>query len=278
MTAARERFDELAAVWHVSIEHVGDGGRAVLGFGRHDGRAVVLKVNAAEPYAGRVLEAFEGRGMVRVYAHALDAVLVERAAPGHSLADVVRSDGDETATRLLAQVIGRMTPNAPPSGVPRVAEWGRAFASYRASGDRQVPAPLAATAEQVYEQLAATQGRQRLLHGDLHHQNVIFDDARGWVAVDPKGVVGELEFEIGAALRNPWEAPSVFTDPATVRRRVVSLAGALDLDGSRVLGWAFAQAVLAAIWIVEDEGRVDSGCNCLRLAETLRSEHNMARR
>jgi streptomycin 6-kinase len=263
------RFDELAAAWHVSVEHVWHRSSVVLGFGRHDGRAVVLKVNAAEPHAGPVLEAFDGRGTVRVYAHAPDAVLVERAMPGHSLADVVRSDGDETATRVLAQVIGRMTPNAPPSGVPRVAEWGRAFAHYRASGDRQIPVPLAATAEQVYTRLAATQRRERLLHGDLHHDNVLFDSTRGWVAVDPKGVVGELEFEIGAALRNPWDAPSVFTDPATIRRRVASLVYALDLDESRVLGWAFAQAVLAAIWTIEDEGRLDSGRGCLALAEVL---------
>jgi streptomycin 6-kinase len=92
----------------------------------------------------------------------------------------------------------------------------------------------------------------RLLHGDLHHYNVLVDSARGWLAIDAKGVVGEPEYEVGAALRNPWERPELFTEPATIMRRVDRFRRELHLDAERILAWAFAQAVLAAIWAVED--------------------------
>jgi streptomycin 6-kinase len=41
---------------------------------------------------------------------------------------------------------------------------------------------------------------------DLHHYNVLSDSGRGWLAIDPKGLVGEVEYEVGAAIRNPIDA------------------------------------------------------------------------
>jgi streptomycin 6-kinase len=274
LTGAHDRLHELAAAWHVEIERVTTGDRAVLGFGVQGPRAVVLKVNAStvgEPCARAVLEVFDGRGVVRIYEQTADAVLVERARPGHTLADVVVREGDDEATRVLAHVIAQMSPGSPPQGVPAATEWGRGFAQYRARGDTRIPEALVEAGQQVYGRLAATQRGERLLHGDLHHGNVVFDGTRGWLAIDPKGVVAELEFELGAALRNPCDQPALFTDPGVIRRRARTLAVSLDLDESRLLGWAFAQAVLAAIWVIEDEGDLDPDCPCLTLAERLRS-------
>jgi len=108
-----------------------------------------------------------------------------------------------------------------------------------------------------------------LLHGDLHHDNVLFDDALGWRAIDPKGVLGEVEFEIGAALRNPQELPGVIGNLSVFRRRVDIFSSRLRLDSGRVLAWAFAQAVLSAIWKCEDGERVGADDPSLLLAETI---------
>ena len=64
------------------------------------------------------------------------------------------------------------------------------------------------------------------------------------VAIDPKGVVGEPEYEVGAALRNPYEYPALFTDPAPIERRVDRFTRKPHLNRDRILTWAFAQAVL----------------------------------
>ena len=117
-----------------------------------------------------------------------------------------------------------------------------------------------------------------LLHGDLQHYNVLFSRNRGWVAIDPKGVVGELEYEVGALLRNPVERPELFASSGTVTRRLETLTTLVDLDYSRTLAWSFAQAVLSAIWDVEDGYPVNPNHPALKLAQTLRpmlahSEH-----
>jgi streptomycin 6-kinase len=103
----------------------------------------------------------------------------------------------------------------------------------------------------LFAELAASQGERRLLHGDLHHGNVLWDDRRGWLAIDPKGVVGEPAYEFGAALRNPDAAPTLVASPAVARRRSHIIADRLGLDRRRVLAWGFAQAVLAAVWARE---------------------------
>ncbi len=88
--------------------------------------------------------------------------------------------------------------------------------------------------------------------------------------MDPKGVVGELEYEVGAALRNPYDRPDVFLERATLERRVEGLARTLDLDAGRMLAWGFAQAVLAAVWAVEDGFAVGPTHPGIGLANTVR--------
>ena len=143
-------------------------------------------------------------------------------------------------------------------------------ARYRDHGDGQIPRALVDQAEALYLELCTSQRRPRLLHGDLQHYNVLYDHVRGWVAIDPKGVVGELEYEIGASLRNPIEAPALFTSATVVRARIDRLCGALALDSRRALAWSFAQAVLSAIWSVEDGFVVRASDPVLVLARTLR--------
>jgi streptomycin 6-kinase len=121
----------------------------------------------------------------------------------------------------------------------------------------------------VYSELAAAQREPALLHGDLQHYNVLFDERRGWVAIDPKGVIGELEYEIGAALRNPYERPELLASPAVIERRLAIFYAALGIDVDRARAWAFAQGVLSAIWSVEDGHAVDAGHAGLRLARAI---------
>ena len=88
---------------------------------------------------------------------------------------------------------------------------------------------------------ATSTTRTSLRHGD------------GWLAIDPKGVVGEREYDTGALLRNPYPELLDLPHPArTLERRADQLAEALRLDRARIGAWAWVQAELAAAWAVED--------------------------
>ena len=115
-------------------------------------------------------------------------------------------------------------------------------------------AKLVETAESLFTDLLASTDKPVLLHGDLHHFNIL-SAGGGWLAIDPKGVVGEPAYEVGALLRNP--TPHIFNEPELGRitaRRLDILAEALVLDRERLRQWSLVQAVLSAWWGYEDGG------------------------
>ena len=267
-----ERLQAKAAEWNVVLDEARETATSLLGFGVRDGRRVVLKLTKVndEAHAGKVLSAFGTNGAVTVYEAETGAVLMQRLEPGEQLVSLVRGGDDDDATKILAEVIKKLAHHEAPAGCPTVSDWGRGFARHIRSGDNRISDGLVREARDVYEALASSQGRTMLLHGDLQHYNLLFDRERGWTAIDPKGVVGELEYEAGALLRNPIEQPELFTNRATIERRIEILTALLPLDHSRVLQWSFAQAVLSAIWDIEDGNRVEPDHPALLLANQLK--------
>ncbi|MEZ5667959.1 MAG: aminoglycoside phosphotransferase family protein [Alphaproteobacteria bacterium] len=223
---------------------------------RRDGRPLVLKlVDPAtdEMNGAPLLARFGGRGAVRLLARDGAASLLECAQPGRPLAALVGEGRDDAATRILCTVAQALH-QAPIAGAPcpTVARLGAGFARIRRHPRRAaLPPATLDRAAGLYRDLAASQDRRVLLHGDLHHENVLFDAGRGWLAIDPKGALGEPAWEAGAALRNPLGPDTPAADPETMARRVAVMAEMLALDRRRILGWCAAQAVLAAIWSIE---------------------------
>jgi streptomycin 6-kinase len=204
-----------------------------------------------------------------VLEHADGVVLLETLIPGTSLGAEPIDDAEATA--IIGDVIARMSPASAPATAPTVETLGRSFERYVTGGDQTIPRSLVESAQRIYADMSASQGARQLLHGDLHHHNVLFDSRRGWLAIDPKGVVGELAYEVGAALRNPCTRPEIFAAPATIRARVDCFARILRLGPSRILAWAFAQAVLAAIWEMEDDGELTAGTGWIEFATAVRA-------
>jgi len=282
MGQLEKRVDERVRDWGVVVQDTLETETSFLAFGKRGDQPVVLKVirhPGDEWGCGAVMAAFDGRGMARVYECIEGAALLERLNPGTSLASIALDGRDEEATEILADVIDRMSRPSESSDEPSrealkafvsAQDWGKGFQRYLASGDRQIPASLVEQARQLYFDLCSSQRGVRLLHGDLQHYNILFDSDRGWLAIDPKGVMGEVEYEIGAGLRNPVEKPELFASPEAVERRLRCFEAKLKLNSDRALAWGFAQAVLSAIWSVEDGFAVDAGNPSLRLANAIR--------
>lgn len=229
-----------------------DGGRVVLKLGFPDAAA-----NPEPALESAALRAFDGRGSVRLLEVDLDlgALLLERVEPGTPLAAV--SD-DARATSAAAAVMRHLWRPAPPAhSFPSVSDWIGGMERLRkqfAGSTGPFPAALVEEAEGLFKELLASMAEPVLLHGDLHHENILAAGREPWLAIDPKGVVGEPAYETGAFLRNRLDVP----DPGRVTAgRVDQLSEELELDRARVRGWAVAQAVLSAWWGYEDHGRLE---------------------
>jgi streptomycin 6-kinase len=228
---------------------------------RADGTDVVLKVG----YPGRELLAemaalrlYGGHGIAQLLDAdvGLGALLLERLTPGMPLA---RLTDDADATSIAAQVMRQLwRPVTPDHPFPTVAGWAAGLGRLRArfgGTTGPLPAALVERAERLFADLIGSMGEPVLLHGDLHHDNILTAQRQPWLALDPKGVVGEAAYETGALLRNPAGRVLQAPDPAgMMARRIDQLAAELGFEWERIRGWALAQAVLSAWWSIEDHG------------------------
>jgi streptomycin 6-kinase len=181
---------------------------------------------------------------------------MERLEPGKPL-HMLRDDRAEMgiAARVMQQ-LWRPVPAQHP--FPTVTDWGKAFDRHRAehSGTAE-PLPLAIfeQGERLYYELDASSTGQVLLHGDLHQGNILSATRQPWLAIDPKGVVGEPAYETGPLLLNLWEELYPVSDRASIlARRVAWLADELALERERVRLWGIARLVLSAVWSAENNG------------------------
>jgi streptomycin 6-kinase len=80
-------------------------------------------------------------------------------------------------------------------------------------------------------------GRATLVHGDFHHHNILAANG-GHLAIDPKPMLGEPEYDVASFLRNPIGSE---LDPDVTRRRLAAFA-AVGLDERRMRAWAVIRA------------------------------------
>lgn len=237
-------------------------------------RAVLklFKPHADEQRSAAALTALGGP-CVRVLGSDAQAILLSRCLPGTPLSTLVDAGQDDEAAQMLCDVIARFrNPPASPSDWPRLEDWGQAFARIRGVSHPSLTAEWIDRAEAEFFALCATQTDLRLLHGDVHHENVLWDEARGWCVIDPKGVIGERTYEVATALHNPDGHLALYSDPAVMRRRVDIFAQRLDLDPRRILRWCLAQSTLSAAWHLKDgdaDEQIAAAIATARTAEAL---------
>lgn len=230
---------------------------------RADGTAAVLKLSFPEDFEFRTeaqaLRLFDGRGIARLLELDLErgAMLLERLEPGVPL-DAVEDDGE--AMTIAADVLRQLWRPAPADhSFPLVSDQARSLARLRRHFRGEtgpLPAALVEEAEALFAELIPSQAEPVLLHGDLHHGNILSARRRPWLAIDPKGVVGEPAYDTGALLYNPTELLDAPRPARVLERRIDQLAEELDLDRTRVRGWGISRAVLAAYWGWEDSSQV----------------------
>jgi streptomycin 6-kinase len=205
------------------------------------------------------LQVFGGHGMVQLLEADFEhqVFLLERVRPGVEL--ITKEADDEKVMRIAAQVMQQYwRPVIEERPLLTVEKWASGLAKLRPHFNGTTgpfPEYLVDAAEHIFVEFVPVQGEQVLLHGDLHHWNILSATRLPWLAIDPKGVIGEREYDTGAILRNPWGKRFDSLELKRIQaRRVDIFCEMLGFGRERILGWGMAQAVLSAWWSVEDEG------------------------
>ena len=161
---------------------------------------------------------------------------------------MAQGGSDAQATRILCATAAELHGwrGQPPATLVPLEHWFGALIDPTQSGILNECAIVA-------KRLLANQRECVALHGDLHHANVLDFGQRGWLAIDPKGLLGDRAFEYGVLFGNPDLAdPRHPVATAAFERRFVQVAQKAALEPSRLRNWIIAWAGLSASWFIED--------------------------
>ena len=201
-----------------------------------------------ERRGGRLMAWWAGEGAAPVLAHDDGVALLARAEGPGRLGEMARRGRDDEACRILCAVAARLHARPAPDLVPLAAWFGDL---HQAAAER---GGILVRCSDIARMLLAAPREVVALHGDLHHGNVLDFGAAGWLAIDPKGLVGERGFDFATLFVNPDGAdptPPVAVDPGRFARRLDVVTDAARLDRARLLRWIVAWCGLSVVWSLE---------------------------
>ncbi|MFF4400472.1 aminoglycoside phosphotransferase family protein [Streptomyces sp. NPDC001480] len=216
---------------------------------RADGTRAVLKLqltdeeSVGEPVALRI---WDGDGAVRLLAHdpATGTMLLERLDPARMLSHVPDT---RAAVLVVARLLAHLTSFPAPEGMRRLGDIAHAMLERTPPALDRVPDAaarrLVADCAAAVREVAGEPG-DRLLHWDLHYDNVLAAGRAPWLAIDPKPLSGDPGFELWPALVNRFDA-------GEVRWRFDALTEVLGLDRGRARAWTLGRLLQNCLWDVE---------------------------
>lgn len=232
-------------------------------------QAVVLKIGFDTSVIAdekRALTYFDGNASIRLidYNEKYNALLLQQATPGTTLKSLYPANDKfvidcyvDTVQKLLNKPLNSK------NGFRYISDWLKMLDGFKSD---KLPEYLLKKAIYLKNTLLASMKTEIVLHGDLHQDNILKDNDR-WLAIDPKGIIGEPEFEIAAfdfihdtELTNNLDTKKLFLN------RMNIIAERSNLSAERIKNWTLVRLILSAVWHIEDNG--DPGLS-IKLAEML---------
>ncbi|WP_246886048.1 aminoglycoside phosphotransferase family protein [Streptomyces sp. GESEQ-4] len=260
---------DFLARWQLRVD-----GRPMHGVGalvvpvvRADGTTAVLKLqlldeeSEGEPVALRI---WDGDGAVRLLDHdpATGTMLLERLDEKRMLSHL----GDtREAVLIIARLLAHLTSVPVPHGMRRLGDIAQAMLDQAPWALQRIPDPearrLVADCAAAVREVVDEPG-DRLLHWDLHDENVLASDRAPWLAIDPKPLSGDPGFELWPALDNRFDADDILW-------RFDAMTDVLGLDRSRARAWTLGRLLQNTLWDIEDERPLEE--RQLEIARRLRN-------
>ncbi len=232
----------------------------------YDSARAILKIalDEEETHGSAMMDWYAGYGAAKVLAHDGPALLLERLVGQRDLSKMARSGQDDEATEIICSVVAKLhAPRArmPSESLVPMRIWFRQLDP----AARRYGGILTKCAIAALDLLAQPQSIVPL-HGDIHHGNILDGGERGWLAIDPKGVLSERGFDYANLFRNPEACFAAET--GRLQRRVEIVARSANLEPQRLLTWILAYAGLGAAWTLDSGGQDEAGLAIASIAAT----------
>ncbi|MEC0142138.1 aminoglycoside phosphotransferase family protein [Paenibacillus alginolyticus] len=225
---------------------------------RKDGTEVVIKlVIPGDEFVSEVdaLTLFNGNGIVKIIDVdiAKGILILERLIPGKTLASL---ENEDEAAQTASQVMKKLWIPAPAhsTNIPTTKHMEKKLLNIskrNTEGLGPITKEILQEAVNTYISMNAMPDKPYLLHGDLHHYNILMAAREPWLAIDPKGLIGDREYDVIQYLLNKLPNGD---STHVIEKRIDIFVKELNLDKKRMLSWGFAHSVLATCWTVQEDG------------------------
>jgi streptomycin 6-kinase len=192
---------------------------------------------------------FGGNGAIRVIEHSDQAFLLEYAA-GPDLKSLVQQGNDAQATAIIADTLNQLHKQKSQISTDTFTPLKKWFRSLDTHAQMGVDS-FYVQAANIAERLLAHPQDICVLHGDIHHENILYSQ-RGWLAIDPKGLYGERTYDAANTLFNPFGMDELVLNEARLLKNAEILARSMKINMQRLLQFTFAYSALSASWSLED--------------------------
>jgi streptomycin 6-kinase len=278
-------IEEVSQRWGLSdVQPVPNLSFNFVAFAKRADEDVILKMAVPNPELTSemtALKLFNGQGACQLLEHDEERglLLLERLKPGKMLSEL---EDDDERTHIAADVMLNMQSasslaNVEQQAVPlqrfiKLSDWFDGLKKIRPhfnGGTGPFPKETLERVESFLPELFAEKG-VKLMHGDFHHFNILSSE-RGWLIIDPKGVIGPAGYEVGPFMINPWDG---FSDGNSFKvqaeRRVSIFCERLGWERQKIIRWSLAHAVLSAWWSIEDGMEDEYSLQCAEIFSRLK--------
>lgn len=209
------------------------------------------------------LKYFDGIGSVSLIEHDSSAHLLEYA-DGTNLKQLVKNGQDKKATEIIAQTVLKLQSNRRKPIPNKLTPLKVRFQSLtnRPRDDLLIFEKAKILIGKLLDNLTD----EVVLHGDIHHENILFSQNRGWLAIDPKGLLGEKTYELANTLMNPTTETTFVQSKQSFTDRVETLEKVTGFCKKRIIAYAFTHTCLSACWTIES-GK--DPCHSLAMAKII---------
>jgi streptomycin 6-kinase len=255
-------IDEVSERWGLSdVRAVPNLSFNFVAFAKRADEDVILKMAVPNPELTSemtALKLFNGEGACQLLEHDEERglLLLERLKPGRMLSEL---EDDDERTKIAADVMlnihrrGGVTPPLQDKFI-KLSDWFDGLKKIRPhfnGGTGPFPKEILERVESFLPELFS-EDDVKLMHGDFHHYNILSSE-RGWLIIDPKGVIGPAGYEVGPFMINPWDGISDGGSfKVQAERRVGIFSERLGWERQKIIRWSLAHAVLSAWWSIED--------------------------
>ena len=234
--------------------------------GYQNDKPIILKIgmnSKALTKESSCLKAFAKHATAEVIADDTNMIIMQRAVPGSTL-KAHFPDNDIDATKILCESIKELHK----ASIPESHNFYHLSELFKTLDQKlDIPDEILSKAKHLRDKLLSTTTEEVLLHGDLHHDNILKNGDR-WLVIDPKGFIGDPAFEPAAYLCNPIPELLQENQPREIIENRINICSAeLDIDSRRIADWLYAKSVLCWAWSLEDNLDASYWHNLLEMIE-----------